>query len=64
MPNHWHPVPAQNEPLNISKVERVPSRLGIGLMSASTEQMTKQASAFFALRRVFFDVLTQYLSPA
>src|SRR5580704_10147355 len=60
MPHHWHPVAAQDKPLNIRKVERAPRRLGLGLVSSSIEQMTEQTSAFFRLWRMFFDVLTHW----
>src|ERR1700739_413342 len=68
MPYHRHPVTAQDEPLNVGKVERglfcynrIRSRtLRLGM----PEYTPEQSSTFFLLRRLRFIALAHCISPA
>src|SRR5437016_8735779 len=68
MPYHRHPVPAQDEPLNVAKVERAPrSRAGPGITSRNfilraPEQAAKKSPASLRLRRLYFPSLA-HLAP-
>src|SRR5208283_784670 len=68
MPHHRHPVTAQDEPLNVGKVERglfcynrIRSRtLRVGM----PEYTPEQSSTFFLLRRLLFIGFSHSISPA
>src|SRR5436190_2754270 len=68
MPHHRHPVPAEDEPLNVAELERAPrGRTGPGTTSRlfglhAPEQAPKKSLASPGLRRLYFSDLA-HLAP-